>query len=887
MNLAGLTDSVRPESVAAEECPRCHHSSRISHGLCLTCLLDNGVAPLSDDEPDEFETVLAAVNVSDTHWRIGQYEVLEEIGRGGMGVIYRARQRHSRRIIALKRLLSYQAQSRETLARFRREAEAAASLDHPNILPIYEVGESEDAIPYFTMKYAARGSLQHARLLVTREPREIIKLMVKVTRALQYAHGEGILHRDLKPGNILLDARGEPMVSDFGLAKWLNNDKPSELTRTLTVFGTPGYIAPEQMETPASQLTPAADIYSLGAILFDLLSGRPPFIGEHALAVLHQATEKSAPKLSSLVTHIDKDLETICARCLERQPSARYASAGDLLDDLERWLEYRPIIARPVSAPARVIRWSKRNPMLAGAAAVVAALLVALSGLFAWQSHNSRLAKAEVAKLRQGIMQFAQTEAQICEPGEKQRQEEVYLELSKQLGIDVALLRGKLPPFAAALKGSSGASSYERANAAYVAQDYAEAERWALVAATEARKATPPNKKAITQALKLAGLSAQAAIQYPRAMQYLREAASFSERSRDSEEWATLHDAIANLLFAQGDYAQAEKLFRDVIDVRSRALGSEHPDTLASRHRLIYVLNEEEKHGEAETEAREVLSLRERILGAEHPDTLLSRYIFAAALYHSGKYKEAEHLYRQVAEADERVIGPEHPRTLAAEIGLANALNDQGKYDAAIATYRKVIALDNKVHGAEHPVTLNDRMDLATALQAHHDYRGAESEYREVISLQQKTLGPEHAYTLNTRNNLAELLDDEENFAAAESECREILGLEERVVGLTHRLTLNTRANLAVALIGQGKVQEGETEVKKVVPALRETLGESYPDTVNFTCKFVDALARQQQIDEAISLAQEAEDSAQRNFGAEHEVTQRYAAMLETLRKRR
>ena len=191
---------------------------------------------------------------------------------------------------------------------------------------------------------------------------------------MQYAHRQGILHRDLKPGNVLLDGRGEPMVSDFGLAKWL--DASSDLTRTLTIFGTPGYIAPEQAEGPAKNLKPAADIYSLGAILFDCLTGRPPFLGEHALAVIHQASEKPAPKLRSLVKSADKDLEIICARCLERERPLATGSAGDLAEDLERWLEGRPIVARPVLPPVRLWRWARRNPVVAGSFA--ACLLFAI-----------------------------------------------------------------------------------------------------------------------------------------------------------------------------------------------------------------------------------------------------------------------------------------------------------------------------------------------------------------------------------------------------------------------------------------------------------------------------------------------------------------------------
>ena len=345
--------------------------------------------PKPSAKAETLDDLLGELDVCDADWRIGNYQILEEIGRGGMGVIYRARQRHSRRIVALKRILSYHADSQETLARFRREAQAAASLDHPNILPIYEVSECDDGMPFFSMKFAGGGSLLDAAPALRGEPRRAVALVAKITRAVQCAHGQGILHRDLKPGNILLDGRGEPLVSDFGLAKWL--DTSSHLTRTLTIFGTPGYIAPEQVNGSSGKLGPASDVYSLGAILFDLLTGRPPFLGEHALKVIQQASEKPAPKLRTLMPGLDKDLETICAKCLEREPSARYRSAGALAEDLERWLEGRHIVARPVSPAARAWRWTRRNPVIAG----MAALLLALGstvGVMVWNGEMTRSA---------------------------------------------------------------------------------------------------------------------------------------------------------------------------------------------------------------------------------------------------------------------------------------------------------------------------------------------------------------------------------------------------------------------------------------------------------------------------------------------------------------
>jgi serine/threonine protein kinase/tetratricopeptide (TPR) repeat protein len=365
MKSVGVISLVGSEEESAA-CPNCGSTSRVGRGLCLNCMLYRGFGDETCDG-DSLENALDEVEVRDADWRLGNYQILEEIGRGGMGVIYRARQRHSRRIVALKRILAHDAESHDTLVRFRREAEAAASLDHPNILPIYEVSEGEDGLPFFSMKFATGGSLLESQDALRNDTRRAIALMAKVARAVEYAHSRGILHRDLKPGNILLDGRGEPLVCDFGLAKWL--DESSDLTRTLTIFGTPGYIAPEQAHGPAANLKPTADVYSLGAILFDLLAGRPPFLGEHALSVIHQAAEKPAPRLRSIVREIDRDLETVCARCLERDPTARYHSAGDVAEDLERWVDGRPVIARPVSPPVRIWRWAKRNPKLAASVA--------------------------------------------------------------------------------------------------------------------------------------------------------------------------------------------------------------------------------------------------------------------------------------------------------------------------------------------------------------------------------------------------------------------------------------------------------------------------------------------------------------------------------------
>src|SRR6476646_5621165 len=360
--------SDQPQSATKEhtKCEKCGATLRLDTGICVSCLLREGLQGGDDVSQAFFQTVLGEVDAPNKSWFLGNYEILEQIGCGGMGVIYRARQRHSRRIVAVKRVLSYRADSHGALQRFRREAQAVASLDHPNILQIYEVSESEDGLPFFSMKLAEKGSLHENAASLRDEPRKCVQLMAKVAHAVEYAHSRGILHRDLKPGNILLNDRGEPLVSDFGLAKLL--DANNDLTRSLTTFGTAGFIAPEQAGGAAADFTAAADVYSLGAVLFNVLTGRPPFLGSNPVSVIRKASETQAPKLRSLVSSLDRDLETICARCLERDPKARYQSAGDLAADLKRWLAGRPILARPVSPPARIWRWSQRNPKLVGAA---------------------------------------------------------------------------------------------------------------------------------------------------------------------------------------------------------------------------------------------------------------------------------------------------------------------------------------------------------------------------------------------------------------------------------------------------------------------------------------------------------------------------------------
>ncbi len=302
--------------------------------------------------------------------RIGEYELLEQIGCGGMGVIYKARQLRLERLVALKMIRSDRLASPLDVLRFRSEAEAVASLDHPNIAPIYEIGEHEGE-HYFSMKLIEGGSLAQNLPRLAADVPSGVNLLIIVARAVHYAHQRGLLHRDLKPANILLDAENRPYITDFGLAKRLST-QPGEasLTQQGMIVGTPSYMAPEQASNQAAVST-AVDVYSLGAILYELLTGRPPFRGSTPLDTLVQLREQEPITPRRFNKRVDRDLETICLTCLHKQMHQRYPSAAALADDLEHWLRGEPLQARPIGSCRRALKWVRRQPVLAAVFALL------------------------------------------------------------------------------------------------------------------------------------------------------------------------------------------------------------------------------------------------------------------------------------------------------------------------------------------------------------------------------------------------------------------------------------------------------------------------------------------------------------------------------------
>jgi len=375
---------------ALKVCPKCGAEipADAPEGGCAGCLLESGLSLLAQEEETSAlprrQPATRSERLAEMVGELGDYELLEEVGRGGQGVVFRARQKSLNRTVALKVISLGQWASKTHLKRFRLEAEAAASLDHPSIVPIYEVGE-RDGSCYFSMRFVEGGQLDEVVRRTPISTRQAAELIAKVARTVHYAHEHGIVHRDIKPGNILLDANGEPHLTDFGLARLVESE--STVTRTMEVLGTPSYMAPEQAVGKNAAVGSATDVYGIGAVLYQLLTGQPPFAGgtTYDTIKLLLDTEPRRPRL--LNPKVDRDLSTICLKCLEKDPQQRYSSALGLVEDLERWLKHEPIAARRTGIFTRGRKWMRRKPTTA----LLAASLLALATAVGWNIWKSEL----------------------------------------------------------------------------------------------------------------------------------------------------------------------------------------------------------------------------------------------------------------------------------------------------------------------------------------------------------------------------------------------------------------------------------------------------------------------------------------------------------------
>src|SRR6266568_7769719 len=374
----------------ARVCRKCGNTifDTAPQGLCSVCLFDTGLSILTESvggpNAKDFgaDNDSTSTDAAELFSASDDYELLEEIGRGGQGVVYRARQKSLNRTVALKIIGISHGRTKSHLKRFRLEAEAAAKLNHPFVVPIHEIGQRKGRC-YFSMGLVEGGRLDQIAKREPMSPRQATELIAKLARTVHYAHQHGIIHRDIKPGNILLDTKGEPHLADFGVARLLETE--NDATCTIEVSGTPSYMAPEQAHANNGHVSSATDVYGLGAVLYELLAGQPPFTGGTPFETVRLLLETEPRQPRLLNPKVDRDLSTICLKCLEKDPRRRYSSALALAEDLERWLQHEPIRARRTGLFTRGKKWMRRNPTIALLILSLAALAAAI-GWNVWKS---------------------------------------------------------------------------------------------------------------------------------------------------------------------------------------------------------------------------------------------------------------------------------------------------------------------------------------------------------------------------------------------------------------------------------------------------------------------------------------------------------------------
>jgi tetratricopeptide (TPR) repeat protein len=730
------------------------------------------------------------------------YEIQGELGRGGMGVVYLARQMRLDRLVALKMIRAGAHAGPQERQRFRAEAEAVARLQHPNVVGVFEAGEA-DGCPYLALEYVAGGSLADRAKEMPWQPRAAAELILTLARAVHAAHERGIVHRDLKPANVLLAEDGTPKVTDFGLAKRL--DAPRQ-TQSGAILGTPAYMAPEQASGQGKVVGPAADVYALGAILYELLTGRPPFLAQTQLDTLLLVCNQDPVPPSVLQPRLPRDLETICLKCLRKEPGKRFASAQDLADDLGRFLAGEPVRARPTPAWERAAKWVRRRPALAALLAVLVVLPTTAAVLLARANRQTQQQRDRA------VEQSARAEQKEQEAREHaKRAETINNFLLNDVLFEAAPERNPHSKQATVVDVLRRAAA--KADQAFHDEPAQEADVRLVVGRVYLRL----------------GL-------YSEAEPQLRKALQLRQRLFGPEAPETLvaSNELALLLSERGDHADAERLFEETLQARLRVSGKEDPETLQVMDNLGQTLKKRERWQDAEHLLREALEGRRTVRGRHHPETLVSMSNLALLLRDQGRPAEAEPLLREALQASRKVHDPLDLELLSTIHNLAAVLQSLGRLAEAEPLFREALEGHEKLHGPSHPVTRNTANSYALLLKYQGKWDEAERIYRRSLDacVTDASLGPDHPLTLRLKYNLAALWADSEQLDKAEKAFREVLDVL-RKRAPEHRETLVTLNRLGLTLLDAGKPAQAEPLLHKALPLARKLYPEGHPEIAN------------------------------------------------------
>ena len=837
--------------------------------------------------------------------KIPGYKILRALHQGGQGVVYQALQISTKRKVAIKVLLEGPYAAPSARKRFEREIELVASLKHPNIVSIFDSGETADGRQFCVMDYV-RGVpfdryVKDAKLSVN----DALQLFAKMCDAVNYAHQKGVIHRDLKPSNVLVDGDGEPRVLDFGLARQLVDREQSMLSVTGQVVGTLPYLSPEQAEGNPDKIDIRSDVYALGVILYEVLTGQYPYpvYGQLAEALNHIVhTQASIPskkwESQSGIKHyspeggviprcpIDDEVNTIVIRALAKERERRYQTAADLAQDIRRYLADEPIEAKRDSSWYVLRKRVKRYKMGVGVSIgvmclVIVALIVTVNLYRA--AERDRLAAVQAR-------QQAEIEAN------KARQTVAFtnemlagVDPETARGMDTRLLRMILARAAQRVQNDLAeqpevaASVYSTIGRTYTAiGNYDDAQTYLQRAVDLFRRELGDDHRETIKALDALAFAYNSAGRFDEAETLFKQALRTAEDTfgRDHNDTLNLLNNLSVLYLNTGRYDDAEALLNRALEVRRRVNGDEHEQTLVIQHNLANVYEATARFDAAEDLLRRTVEGRRRALGDDHPDTLDSTGNLAKLYDSLGRADEAETLLNEMLAAHKKVFGPEHPATLKVMNNLANVYALQGRTQKAQALCAKTLEAMRRVFGEEHPETLKLLNNLANQYYTTRQYDLAEPLLEKAHTLRRKTLGEDHPETLFSASVLARLYMAQGRSDEAEPMLKRAMEDQQAKLGEQHPDVLFTKGVLADLYLERREFAQAEPFQREVLDARRAVLGSDHPDTLVSMNNLGLTLARSGKYAEAEPIFRDAWQRRQRTSGEDHVETLRLQSNL-------
>ena len=787
--------------------------------------ISNGQSPLDPDATLASLGPQPATVAAKVPSTIGSYRIIRLLGEGGMGAVYEAEQDQPRRRVALKVIKSAWA-DRELLRRFELESQTLGRLHHPGIAQIYEAGAAETGFgsqPFFAMEIIHGKPLIEYAEAKHLNTRQRLALMIQICEAVEHAHQRGIIHRDLKPGNILVEESGQPKILDFGLARVTDGDmQATRQTDMGQLLGTLAYMSPEQVTADPLALDTRSDVYALGVILYELLAGRLPYeVSRHVYEVVRTIQQVDPKPLSSINRAYRGDIETIAARALEKDKTRRYGSAAELAADIRRYLEDRPIAAKPASTSYQLRKFARRNKVLVtGTFAVFLTLIVGVV-VSTWQAVRARRAEvraqAETATA-QAVVDFLQNDLLAQASANKQAGPKTKPDpdLKVRTALDRAAERiegkfAKQPEVEAEIRQTIGQTYYDLGL-------YPEGRKQLEQALTLRRRVLgPDNPKTIETMLSL-GLTALLQDKYAEAEEIDNRALEISRRVLGPENPVTLKctSAVVNLYLAQHKAAQTEALAKQALEISRRVLGPEHPDTLYAAGNLAASYAGQGKYAQDAALLAPVLEISRRVLGPEHPETLNYMRGLSYAYLMQGKEALADEMDQQLLQILRRDLGPEHPATLTALYNVTAGDLREGKNAEAEELARDALEIKRRIFGPEDRRTLNSMRQLAEAYQGQGRYAEAEELDAKVLEIGRRLQGPEDR-TLDTMDDLADVYRLEGKYAQAEALYSQTLDIQRRVLGADNPATFSAGEQMAITLSYDKQFARAEALMQEII----------------------------------------------------------------------